>query len=348
MNHTDEEIGAAVRAVADAYRDCHERAPSIMIGPSAGGSLFEAVGALVRKSGRSAERYRALSDDHGRVPYTTEDIPTALAAETPPEVVISLDIWSDEHAPPQGDEPLLQGVFGAESTVPEWLTQEEERYATTGSVDAPSIFDGVEVPELTPAQVAEMVPLREGFRWHVGRSGDLDLEMSDEGNLVGWVCARRAAWTVDLDNETEVHDAGNLLANARALARHCGALAENVDEKRERLTLKADVDQRLAAYGVGKWEDETPTYCDRKFSDLSTTNRYAAIVTDTNWTICRPGDLNHGDRHAADSLEAAKSAADAALLKMLRDLRLGNLIPSGPSLARILDPWHCPKTTRGQ
>ena len=235
-NYTDEEIGAALREYWEAN----------------GGDIDAQPPAW-----RDATAHRLMRNDHNtRTPYTTEDLRAALAAEAAIETEpLNLDIWSDEHAPERTAEPLLEGVFGAESTVPEWLTQEEERYATTGSVDAPSIFDGVEVPELTPAQVAEMVPLREGFRWHVGRSGDLDLEMSDEGNLVGWVCARRAAWTVDLDNETEVHDAGNLLANARALARHCGALAEKT---------------------------------------------------------------------------------------------MSNLIPSGPSLARILDPWHCPKTTRGQ
>jgi len=143
---TDEEIGAACREYWEA---CGERREDIAAKPSAW---------------RRATVKRRMQDDHtARHPYTTADLRAALAVESAPSEPLNLDIWSDEYAPGT-DSPLLAGVFGQESTVPEWLdspsvtTQRPERAQVASGddidaelarygvgKDAPSIFDGVEI-----------------------------------------------------------------------------------------------------------------------------------------------------------------------------------------------------------
>ncbi len=147
---TDEEIGAACREYWEA---CGERREDIAAKPSAW---------------RRATVKRRMQDDHtARHPYTTADLRAALAVEREAEAKsaepVNLDIWSDEYAPGT-DSPLLAGVFGQESTVPEWLdspsvtTQRPERAQVASGddmdaelarygvgEDAPSIFDGVDV-----------------------------------------------------------------------------------------------------------------------------------------------------------------------------------------------------------
>ena len=144
---TDEEIGAACREYWEA---CGERREDIAAKPSAW---------------RRATVKRRMQDDHtARHPYTTADLRAALAVESAPSEPLNLDIWSDEYAPEQTDEPLLRGAFRQESTVPGWLnspsvtTQRPERAQVASGddidaelarygvgEDAPSIFDGVEI-----------------------------------------------------------------------------------------------------------------------------------------------------------------------------------------------------------
>jgi hypothetical protein len=117
---TDEEIGAACRAWWEANGDDVDSKPAAW---------------------RAATVKHRMQDDHReRAPYTTEDLRAALAVEREAEAKsaepLNLDIWSDEYAPGT-DSPLLAGVFGQESTVPEWL-------------DSPSVT--TQRPE--PAQVA--------------------------------------------------------------------------------------------------------------------------------------------------------------------------------------------------
>jgi hypothetical protein len=219
---TDEEIGAACREYWEA---CGERREDIAAKPSAW---------------RRATVKRRMQDDHtARHPYTTEDLRAALAVEREAEAKsaepLNLDIWSDEYAP-KTDSPLLAGVFGQESTVPEWLnspsvtTQRPERAQVASGddidaelarygvgEDAPSIFDGVEMPEpTTPEDVAAAIPLRDGCRWEVC-DDLLDLYAPKFAGTAYGDDARASGVCVSEES--------TLYANALALAKHCGALA---------------------------------------------------------------------------------------------------------------------------
>jgi hypothetical protein len=125
---TDEEIGAACRAWWEANGDDVNSKPAAW---------------------RAATVKHRMQDDHReRAPYTTEDLRAALAVEREAEAKsaepLNLDIWSDEYAPEQTDDPLLRGAFRQESTVPGWLnsppmtTQRPEpaRVASGDDIDA--------------------------------------------------------------------------------------------------------------------------------------------------------------------------------------------------------------------
>jgi len=161
---TDEEIGRAVRE----YYAASTSAAVWVADSCRSRPVVYALSELVGVLDASAASLRGYDDQDSRSIYTTEDLRAALAVERAaseaPAEPLNLDIWSDEYAPEQTDEPLLRGAFRQESTVPGWLnspsvtTQRPERAQVASGddidaelarygvgEDAPSIFDGVEI-----------------------------------------------------------------------------------------------------------------------------------------------------------------------------------------------------------